>query len=134
MSSDGGFGALRATCANRDFGLYAIGNLAGSIGLWVQRLGIGWLTWELTHSTAWLGDIALAEMIPSLLLSASAGAIFERVDYFRLLRLTQLFTLCYAVAVAALSFAGLIGIGLIFSSRWRAASCCHAADGGFELD
>jgi hypothetical protein len=53
-------------------------------------------------------------MIPSLLLSASAGAIVDRVDYFRLLRLTQLFTLCYAVAVAALSFAGLIGIGLFF--------------------
>ena len=53
-------------------------------------------------------------MIRSLLLSASAGAIVDRVDYFRLLRLTQLFTLCYAVAVAALSFAGLIGIGLLF--------------------
>jgi len=73
-------------------------------------------------------------MIPSLLLSVSAGAIVDRVDYFRLLRLTQIFTLCYAVAVAALSFTGLIGIGLFFSSRWRAASCCHAADGGFELD
>jgi hypothetical protein len=52
MSSDGGLGALRATCASRDFRLYAIGNLAGSIGLWLQRLGIGWLTWELIHSTA----------------------------------------------------------------------------------
>ena len=110
MSSDGGFGALRATYANRNFRLYAIGNLLAGIGLWVQRLGIGWLTWELTESTAWLGGIALAEMVPSLLLSVVAGAVVDRVDYFKLMRLTQLFTLGYAVCIAALTFTDLIGI------------------------
>jgi len=25
-----------------------------TIGFWMQRIGIGWLTWELTRSGAWL--------------------------------------------------------------------------------
>ncbi|HEY4134390.1 MAG TPA: MFS transporter [Alphaproteobacteria bacterium] len=111
---DGGLKALRETYANLNFRLYAFGNLSASVGLWIQRIGIGWLTWELTHSTAWLGGIALAEAIPSLVLALFAGAVVDRIDYFRLMRITQFCSLSYAVVISALAFGDLIGIWTLF--------------------
>jgi len=115
MAERSGFQSLLLTWSNRDFRLFAIGNVVSGIGLWVQRLAIGWLTWELTGSATWLGAIAFAEMVPSLILSLFAGTVVDRVDYFKLLRLTQLCTLAYAAIIAALSMTGLIGIWLLFA-------------------
>jgi hypothetical protein len=41
--------------------------------MWVIRIGIGWFTWELTHSGAWLEAIVAAQALPSL--SLGSGAI-----------------------------------------------------------
>ena len=35
------------------------------VGMWVQRLAVGWLTWHLTESGAWLGIIVFAEIVPA---------------------------------------------------------------------
>jgi hypothetical protein len=52
------------TLAHRDYGLYTAGNSISLIGLWVQRVAIGWLTWELTGSATWLGLVAFADLFP----------------------------------------------------------------------
>ena len=31
---------------------------------WAQRIGVGWLSWTLTHETFWVGLIALAQILP----------------------------------------------------------------------
>ena len=59
---------MRRTFAIPNYRYYVIGNWASTLGLWVQRVAIGWVTWELTHSTAWLGAMALAESGPTILL------------------------------------------------------------------
>ena len=59
---------------HRDFALFAVGALISTMGMWVQQVAIGWLTWELTHSGAWLGIIALSNSLPSLILVPFAGA------------------------------------------------------------
>lgn len=106
----GGIKAIRHTFANRNYRLYVIGNLSSTMGMWVQRVAIGWLTWDLTHSPAWLGIIALAESVPTILLGFLAGAVVDRVDYFKLLRFTQSLTLFYSISMAGLTFAGLTTI------------------------
>ena len=35
---------------------------------WMQRVGVGWLAWELSHSHAWVGAIAAADLIPLVVL------------------------------------------------------------------
>ena len=109
----GGLKAIRQTFANRNYRLYVIGNLSSTMGMWVQRVAIGWLTWELTHSPAWLGAIALAEAAPTILLGFFAGAVVDRVDYFKLLRMTQSLTLLYSISLAVLTFAGLTDIWVL---------------------
>ena len=88
MKVPGGYDALRRSFAIRDYRLFVIGNLTSNVGLWTQRVALGWLTWDLTHSTAWLGGISMAEAVPTLVLALIAGTVVDRFDYFRLLRFT----------------------------------------------
>jgi MFS family permease len=111
----GGIKTIRQTFANRNYRLYVIGNLSSTLGMWVQRVAIGWLTWELTQSPAWLGGIALAESIPTILLGFVAGAVVDRVDYFKLLRLTQALTMIYSITLAVCTFAGLTTIWVLLA-------------------
>jgi MFS family permease len=115
MEIPGGFNAIRLSFAIRDYRLYVIGNVASNIAVWLQRVTIGWLAWELTHSTAWLGGIALAEAAPALLLSLIAGTVIDRVDYFKLLRLTQSFRMLHSAVMAALALSGLMNIWFLLA-------------------
>jgi MFS family permease len=90
--------------------LFAAGMVPSLITLWMQRLAVGWLTWELTHSPAWLGIIAFADLFPAVVLSPLAGALIDRIDPMRPMVLTQAVYLVQALILAVLSFAGLITI------------------------
>ena len=52
---------MRQTLTLRHYRLYVLGNITSNLGMWTQRVAMGWLTWELTHSTTWLGINAVAE-------------------------------------------------------------------------
>src|SRR5256885_12469694 len=80
-----GIGMIRQTLTLRNYRLYVVGNMSSNVGMWAQRVAIGWLTWELTQSTGWLGIMALAESGPTILLGLVAGTVVDRVDQFRLL-------------------------------------------------
>lgn len=108
-----GFGMLRETLALRPYRLFVIGTLSSNVGQWVQRVAIGWLTWELTQSTVWLGGIAIAEAAPTIALGFFAGTVIDRADQVKLLRLTQLFSLVYAAALAFFTLTALMRIWLL---------------------
>jgi MFS family permease len=110
LKMPGGFRMLWRTLSIRDYRLYVIGNFTSYTGLWVQRVAIGWLTWQLTESPAWLGVIAFADQFPTILLGLFAGALTDRMGYFRLLRITQALTLVYSSIMAVLAFTGWIDI------------------------
>src|SRR5438105_6531283 len=59
---------------NANFGLYSAGSGISLIGMWMQRIAIGWLTWQLTESGFWLGVIAFADFFPVILVGPIAGA------------------------------------------------------------
>jgi predicted MFS family arabinose efflux permease len=84
-----------------------------TIGFWMQRIGIGWLTWELTHSGAWLGAVAMAYALPAILLTPFAGAIADRMDRVRLLRRSQGLQFLTGLVLAGFTLADLAGVGLI---------------------
>lgn len=110
-----GFGMMRETLALRHYRLFVIGTMSSNVGMWIQRVAIGWLTWELTESTAWLGFTAIAEAGPTILLGFVAGTVVDRVDQVKLLRLTQSFSLLYAGAFALFTLSGLMTIWLLVS-------------------
>ena len=58
-------------------------------GLWVQRIAVDWLAWELTHSPAWVGVLVFCGLFPSVIVSPIAGAIADRVDRVRMATIVQ---------------------------------------------
>ena len=75
------FGGFGRALSSPHYRLYACGHIANVFGWWGNRLGIGWLTWELTGSAGWLGIVAFAGMIPVTLVSPIAGVMADRVGH-----------------------------------------------------
>ncbi len=108
-----GLSDLSRLLKSRDYRWYVAGNLASTTGLWVQRVAIGWLAWDLTGSPGWLGVIAAAEAGPTILFGLFSGALLDRLDQLRTLRFTQALTLLYSTALLAASLTGVLNIWLL---------------------
>lgn len=107
------FGAIRVF-RNRAYRIYTEGNFISLIGTWVQRVATGWLAWELTHSGAWLGIIAAAELLPSIIAGPLGGAMADRMDRFRLIKVAQILQALQAFVLGVFALAGLADIWLLF--------------------
>jgi len=70
---------LAPVVANRNFAIYLVGSTFSLHGLWVQRVAIGWLVWELTESETWLGIIALSEFLPIMFFGPFFGVLADRL-------------------------------------------------------
>src|SRR5882757_861813 len=88
--SVGGFGNIARAFAGRNYRLYVAGNAISLTGTWLQRVAVGWLAWQLTHSGTWLGLVAFADLFPTVVLSPFAGALADRVDRLRVIWVSQL--------------------------------------------
>ncbi len=95
---------------NRNYRIYISGNAISLVGSWMQRLAIGWLTWQLTESGAWLGLMAFADLFPSIILGPIGGAIADRRSRLRILQLATVLRLVQATTLTALTAAGLITV------------------------
>src|SRR5258708_4030902 len=98
---------------NTNFGLYSAGSGVSLIGMWMQRIAIGWLTWQLTESGFWLGVIAFADFFPVILVGPIAGAVADRWDRLKVVKISQTISLLQAMALFALTVSGHINIGLL---------------------
>lgn len=108
------FAAVRSAFANRNYRIYAAGNAVSLIGLWVQRLAVGWLAWKLTGSGFWLGAVAFADLFPVMLIGPFAGVIADRHDRRWILITGQFLALVQAMVLFALTLADVITIEALF--------------------
>jgi len=113
MAGSTRFGAIAVAMANPQFRLYTVGSVPSLLGTWIQRLAVAWLAWKLTESHAWVGAIAMADMLPMVFIAPVAGAFADRLDRLKAARLLQLASMAQATILAALAFAGLIGIEIL---------------------
>jgi len=109
-----GFANVARAVEIRNYRLFATGNGISQIGYWIQRVAQGWLAWQLTHSGTWLGLVAAADLIPNVVVSPFAGALADRVDRIKLIRLTQIVAIIQAWVLAILCFTNLITIHELF--------------------
>lgn len=93
-----------------NFRLYFVGQLISLSGSWMQTIAQGWLVFQLTHDELWLGVVACASGLPSLLLSPFAGVIVDRMPRRRLLLITQTAQMALAFTLAALTFTGTVQV------------------------
>ncbi len=111
----GGIGNAGLAFAHRNYRIYASGNAVSLIGIWMQRVSVGWLAWTLTHSGAWLGMVSMAEFFPVVFLSPLAGVLADRRDRVRIIRVTQIAGSVEASLLAVLVYTGAISIWLLFA-------------------
>jgi len=95
------------------YGLYAAGNIISLIGFWMRKVGVGWLTWELTGSGAWLGIIAFADMFPVIIFAPVAGAITDRWDAAKVIKLAQVLIIAHGLTLFFLTAGDIITIELL---------------------
>ncbi|MSP67334.1 MAG: MFS transporter [Alphaproteobacteria bacterium] len=100
----------RRAFRHADYATYSTGNLISLIGTWMQRVAVGWLTWELTGSTTWLGLMALADLGPAVVIAPLAGVAADRWHRRRLLAATQAILAAQALMLAVLSGLGWITV------------------------
>lgn len=110
MSAPAHLTGLVRVLRERDYAIYCSGNAVSLIGTWVQRITTGWLTWEMTGSGAWLGLMAFADLAPTVVVGPLAGAVADRTDRLKLIRIGQFVCFVLAVILCVLAVTGLIGI------------------------
>lgn len=93
---------------HRAFALYFWGNLASSLGTWLQNTAQILLIYRLTHSVFAVGVITCAQFSSSLLLGPWAAALARRFGGPRTLIATQIASAGTAAAMAAAQAAGLL--------------------------
>jgi MFS family permease len=97
---------FRAVFAIPAFATYQLGNVVMTTGFWMQRIGVGWVTWQLTESEAWLGLVASAELFPSILTAMWGGALADKHPAPRIMYWGQIASAAIAFALALMFFAG----------------------------
>lgn len=65
---------------NRNYLVYFIGNTVSLHGLWVYRVALGWLAWQLTSSEFWVGAVAFTQFAPAVLFGPIFGVLADRFD------------------------------------------------------
>ncbi|NQV57713.1 MAG: MFS transporter [Rhodospirillales bacterium] len=95
---------------HRDFAIFSAAAWVSNVGNWIMRIGIGWLTWDLTHSGAWLGGIALIQAMPTVFLTPVAGALADRYNRILILQISQASCFVFAVAITGIILMDLVNI------------------------
>jgi MFS family permease len=100
---------------NVDFRIYSAGSAVSLIGTWMQRIAVGWLTWELTRSGLWLGVVSFSDFVPVVLIGPIAGAAADRWDRLQVMKASQALSLAQAAILFALTASGHINVGLLIA-------------------
>jgi len=106
---------FRVVLRHRNFRLFWIGQTLSLIGTWMQTMAQGWLALELTNSAFLVGLVATASSIPVLLFTMPAGAIVDRSDKLRIVRVAQAAFLLEASTLWALTVTDRMTIGWLLA-------------------
>lgn len=99
---------LHAVFSIRAFRDYQIGNQIHTVGFWMQRIAVGWTTWQLTGSEAWLGVVAFAELFPAILTALWGGHLADKHPSMRVLMWVEAAIALVSLGLAVLWVAGLL--------------------------
>ena len=107
---------------HRDYSLLLIGRFVSTIGRQMQTVAIAYQVYQFHHSTLDLGLIGLFRIVPVILFSLLGGVLADVVDRRRLMLLTQPLLLSYSAALALLTAAGMVNLGVIYGFTFLAAA------------
>lgn len=101
--------------ANRNYRLFAAGQVVSLTGTWMQRIAQDWLVLRLTHDSGTaLGITTALQFAPIIFLSMYGGVLADRYAKRRLLVLTQATMALAALALGVLDVTGLVQVWHVF--------------------
>jgi MFS family permease len=98
---------------HRNYRLFFSGQIISFVGTWMHNTAQGWLVYDLTGSSAWLGVVGFLSFLPFSIFALWGGSIADRHDKRRLILLVQLLSLTVAFVYALLVWLHVITIYLI---------------------
>ncbi|WP_282606344.1 MFS transporter [Pelagibius sp. Alg239-R121] len=113
MPGQAGFGGVVRTLQHRNFRIYITGASISLIGTWMQRVAVGWLTWELTESGFWLGLVSCADLLPAVFVGPFGGVVADRYNRLKIMLTAQTVSLFQAIALFALTASGQVTVELL---------------------
>jgi len=82
-------------------------------GTWVERIGLGWLAWELTHSTFWTGFVAVSGLAPIAIMGPLIGIFAEKWDKRKATILFNSIMSLVSLALSILYYSGYAKIEIV---------------------
>jgi len=104
---------FRVLATHRNFRLFWTGQTLSLIGSWMQTMALGWLSLQLSNSALVVGLVASIGALPIVLFSMHAGALVDRADRLRVVRVTQTVFLVQAVVLWLITLTGHATIPLL---------------------
>ena len=104
---------FRVLSTHRNFRLFWIGQTLSLVGSWMQTMALGWLSLQLSNSAFVVGLVASVGAIPVVLFSMHAGALVDRANRLKVVRVTQTVFLIQAVVLWLLTWQGQATIGML---------------------
>ena len=121
--SEAGFSHIIQALKHRDFRIFMTGQTLSQIGAWMQRVIVGWYTWELTQSATWLGLMSLADLFPTLFIGSLSGVLADRVNRLTIIHFTQLGSALSVGALCLMVYANWSSVELLLVLVFIAGSC-----------
>ena len=89
MSANFRWATLAPALQTRNFRLFWLGQFLSTIGTSLQVIAEGWLIYQVTQSTFWLGMVSFLALLPVIPISLLGGVLIDRLPRRRLILWSQ---------------------------------------------
>ena len=93
---------------SRNFRLFWLAQIISTIGTALQVIGEGYLIYDITDSTFWLGAVGFIALLPVVPISLAGGVLIDRVPRRKLIMVTQFGLFLQAMIFGLLAISGRI--------------------------
>ena len=94
--------------SEHNYWTYLSGSIFSTQGIWVQRMTLGWMLWQQTHSETWLGLLAFLIFFPTILFGPLFGVMVDRINRRRAAIITSIMLGLISFLLAVLTYENLI--------------------------
>ncbi len=132
-----GWATLAPALRSRNFRLFWLAQIISTVGTSLQVVVEGWLIYQLTQSTFWLGMVGFIALVPVVPVSFLGGILIDRLPRRKLILVTQSGLMMQAAIFALLTLSGqirlwhIIALYLVFGAL---LSIDHPARRAFLVD
>ena len=123
-----GLGGIAEAFGDRNFRWYSLGSVVSWLSFFVQAVAVSWTAWDLTHSTAWLAVVALADATANIVLMPIGGVLADRGDRLRILMISYACATAQAAVLTGMALSGALTIHAL-----AALAAVHGAAHAFSI-